>query len=64
MEILTRKSQLLAAELERTSDRLDEATACIQDEREKNCAAKEAIKHLLTQVSELTICPMCCIKLP
>lgn len=50
MEVLTRKSELLAAELEGTSDQLNEATAWVEHESAKNYAAKEAIKCLMNQV--------------
>lgn len=50
---LTHRTQFLAAELERTSDQLEEAMEFVQDEAEKNNAAKEVIKCLVRQVSEL-----------
>lgn len=53
VEGLARKSQLLAAELERTSFQLVEATAWFQHESEKNNAAKEAIKCLMIQLKDM-----------
>ncbi|KAK6148541.1 hypothetical protein DH2020_019453 [Rehmannia glutinosa] len=49
VEVLTRKSQFLTAELDRTSNQLNEATAWFQVESKKNNAAKEAIKCLMSQ---------------
>ncbi|KAL8042236.1 hypothetical protein ABFS82_09G037700 [Erythranthe guttata] len=53
VELLTRKSQMLAGELAKTSDQLNEATAIVQDEYEKNSSAKEAIKRLMSQLKEM-----------
>ncbi|PIN00741.1 putative protein, contains RCC1 domain [Handroanthus impetiginosus] len=53
VDILTHKSQFLSAELERTSNQLNEVTACVQDESQKNNAAKEAIKCLMTQLKDM-----------
>ncbi|KAH6821281.1 hypothetical protein C2S53_015274 [Perilla frutescens var. hirtella] len=71
VEGLAQKSQLLAAELERTSFQLDEATAWFQHESEKNNGAKEAIKCLMNQLKDgfkdaswsffPRIWPFCCV---
>ncbi|KAL0285655.1 UNVERIFIED_CONTAM: PH, RCC1 and FYVE domains-containing protein 1 [Sesamum angustifolium] len=53
VEVLTRKSEFLAAELERTSDQLIEATAWVQAESQKNNSAKEAIKCQMSQLKEM-----------
>ncbi|XP_011071628.1 uncharacterized protein LOC105157032 [Sesamum indicum] len=53
VEVLTRKSEFLAAELERTSDQLVEATAWVQAESQKNNSAKEAIKCQMSQLKEM-----------
>ncbi|XP_058195899.1 PH, RCC1 and FYVE domains-containing protein 1-like isoform X1 [Rhododendron vialii] len=53
VEDLTRKSQLLEAELERTSDQLKDATELAADEAEKCNAAKEVIKSLTGQLKEM-----------
>ncbi|KAL3845972.1 hypothetical protein ACJIZ3_003375 [Penstemon smallii] len=55
VEVLTRKSQLLAVELERTSNQLKEATEWFQDETEKNKAAKEAIKYLMKKLKDMAV---------
>lgn len=51
MEDLTRKSELLEAELSKTSKQLKEATAIAGEEAAKCKAAKEVIKSLTAQVS-------------
>ncbi|KAI3454653.1 hypothetical protein Pfo_011316 [Paulownia fortunei] len=53
VEVLTRKSQFLAAELKITSNQLNEATAWVQNESEKNNAAKAAIKCLMSQLKDM-----------
>ncbi|KAA8540950.1 hypothetical protein F0562_024912 [Nyssa sinensis] len=53
VEDLTRKSQLLEAEIERTSRQLKEATDLARKEEEKNKAAKEVIKSLTWQLKEM-----------
>ncbi|CAI9753869.1 unnamed protein product [Fraxinus pennsylvanica] len=55
VEALNRRSQFLAAELERTSDQLKEATEFVQDEAEKNYAAKEVIKSLVSQLKDMAV---------
>ena len=55
MEDLTRKSQHLEAELERTSKQLKEVTAIAEDEAEKCKSAKEVIKSLTAQVRYLYV---------
>lgn len=55
MEDLTRKSQHLEAELERTSKQLKEVTAIAEDEAEKCKSAKEVIKSLTAQVRYLRV---------
>lgn len=50
MEELTRKSQFLEAEMERTLKQLKEATAVAGDEAAKCKAAKEVIKSLAAKV--------------
>lgn len=51
VENLTGKSQILEAELERSSRKLKEVTAVAEGEAEKCKAAKEVIKSLTAQVS-------------
>ncbi|KAJ4974536.1 hypothetical protein NE237_007710 [Protea cynaroides] len=53
VEELTCKSQLLEAELERTSRQLKEATAIAGDETAKCKAAKEVIKSLTAQLKDM-----------
>uniref|UniRef100_A0A5B7BJ92 FYVE-type domain-containing protein n=1 Tax=Davidia involucrata TaxID=16924 RepID=A0A5B7BJ92_DAVIN len=53
VEDLTHKSQLLEAEIERTSRQLKEATDLARKETEKNKAAKEVIKSLTWQMKEM-----------
>ncbi|KAL8457412.1 hypothetical protein ACS0TY_035317 [Phlomoides rotata] len=53
VEVLTRKSELLAAEIQGTSDQLNEATAWVEHESAKNYAAKEAIKCLMNQLKDM-----------
>ncbi|KAG8379166.1 hypothetical protein BUALT_Bualt07G0059900 [Buddleja alternifolia] len=53
VEILTCKSKFLAAELEKTSNQLNEAITWIHDESEKNNAAKEAIKRLMRELEDM-----------
>ncbi|GAB4839983.1 hypothetical protein Ancab_020692 [Ancistrocladus abbreviatus] len=53
VENLTSKTQLLEAELERTSKQLKEAKAVAADEAEKSRAAKEVIKSLTAQLKEM-----------
>ncbi|XP_059638765.1 PH, RCC1 and FYVE domains-containing protein 1 [Cornus florida] len=53
VEDLTRKSQLLEAEIERTRRQLKEATDLARREVEKNKAAKEVIESLSWQVRKL-----------
>lgn len=50
MESLTRKSQLLEVELERTTKQLKEAISIAGEETAKCKAAKEVIKSLTAQV--------------
>ncbi|OVA13339.1 FYVE zinc finger [Macleaya cordata] len=50
---LTRKSEFLEAELERTSKQLKEATALAGDETAKCKAAKEVIKSLTAQLKDM-----------
>lgn len=50
VEILTRRSDFLASELERTSNQIKNATELARDEAAKNAAAKEVIKSLVRQV--------------
>ncbi|KAL6973360.1 protein-tyrosine sulfotransferase [Sarracenia purpurea var. burkii] len=52
VEELTRKSQLLAVELEITSRQLKEATKLAWEEAEKNKAAKEVINSLARQLKD------------
>ena len=52
VEDLTLKSQLLEAELERTTRQLKEAIQLAMEEADKNKAAKEVIKSLSRQVRE------------
>lgn len=54
-----RKSQLLEAELEKTSGQLKDATELAADEAEKCNAAKEVIKSLTGQV-DLSMFMMFC----
>lgn len=53
VEDLTRKSQLLEAELKRTSGQLKDATELAADEAEKCNVAKEVIKSLTGQLKEM-----------
>ncbi|KAH7683593.1 Regulator of chromosome condensation 1/beta-lactamase-inhibitor protein II [Dioscorea alata] len=53
VEELTRKSQFLEAEMERTSKQLKEATAVAGDEAAKCKAAKEVIKSLTAKLKEM-----------
>ncbi|XP_077224014.1 PH, RCC1 and FYVE domains-containing protein 1-like [Tasmannia lanceolata] len=53
VEDLTRKSQLLEAELERTSRQLKEATSVAGEETAKCKAAKEVIKSLNAQLKDM-----------
>ncbi|XP_043724265.1 PH, RCC1 and FYVE domains-containing protein 1-like [Telopea speciosissima] len=53
VEELTLKSQLLEAELERTSRQLKEATSMAGDETAKSKAAKDVIKSLTAQLKEM-----------
>ncbi|KAL6583973.1 hypothetical protein OROMI_003262 [Orobanche minor] len=53
VEVLTRKSQFLATELERKSNQLNEATALFQVEPEKNNAATASIKYLTSQLKDM-----------
>lgn len=55
MESLTRKSQLLEVELERTTKQLKEAISIAGEETAKCKAAKEVIKSLTAQVGLLTV---------
>ncbi|KAL2515900.1 Regulator of chromosome condensation (RCC1) family with FYVE zinc finger domain [Forsythia ovata] len=55
VEALTCRSQFLAAELERTSDQLKEATELVQNEAEKNNAAKEVIQCLVRQLKDMAV---------
>ncbi|XP_022885207.1 PH, RCC1 and FYVE domains-containing protein 1 isoform X3 [Olea europaea var. sylvestris] len=55
VEALTHRTQFLAAELERTSDQLEEAMEFVQDEAEKNNAAKEVIKCLVRQLKAMAV---------
>jgi hypothetical protein len=54
LEGMTRKSQLLEAELERTKKQLKETISIAGEETAKCKAAKEVIKSLTAQVSLLT----------
>jgi hypothetical protein len=54
VETLTRKSQLLEVELERTTKQLKEAISIAGEETAKCKAAKEVIKSLTAQVSLFT----------
>jgi hypothetical protein len=54
LEGMTRKSQLLEVELERTKKQLKEAIFIAGEETAKCKAAKEVIKSLTAQVSLLT----------
>ncbi|XP_034689186.1 PH, RCC1 and FYVE domains-containing protein 1-like isoform X2 [Vitis riparia] len=53
VENLTGKSQILEAELERSSRKLKEVTAVAEGEAEKCKAAKEVIKSLTAQLKEM-----------
>ncbi|KAI8020712.1 PH, RCC1 and FYVE domains-containing protein 1 [Camellia lanceoleosa] len=53
VEDLTRKSQLLEAEVERSARELKEATASAANEAEKCKAAKDVIKSLTAQLKEM-----------
>ncbi|KAJ3695612.1 hypothetical protein LUZ60_000989 [Juncus effusus] len=53
VEELTRKSEYLEVELERTSNKLREATHLAEEESEKNKAANEVIMSLSTQLREM-----------
>ncbi|CAL5338454.1 unnamed protein product [Camellia sinensis] len=53
VEDLTRKSQLLEAEIERSARELKEATESAANEAEKCKAAKEVIKSLTAQLKEM-----------
>ncbi|KAK6133677.1 hypothetical protein DH2020_032587 [Rehmannia glutinosa] len=53
VEELTRKWQLLEAELERKSKQLEEMTAQAADEAEKSKAAKQVIESLTAQLKEM-----------
>lgn len=55
LEDLTRKSQFLEVELERTSRKLKETTQIAQQEAEKNKAAQEVIRSLTAQVRGLIV---------
>ncbi|KAL3513206.1 hypothetical protein ACH5RR_025923 [Cinchona calisaya] len=53
VEILTRRSDFLASQLERTSCQIKNATELARYESEKNNAAKEVIKSLMRQLKEM-----------
>ncbi|CAK9138076.1 unnamed protein product [Ilex paraguariensis] len=55
VELLTRRSKHLEAELERTSRQLDDATELARDQAEKNNAAKEVIKSLMKQLKDMAV---------
>lgn len=55
LEDLTRKSQFLEVELERTSRKLKETAQIAQEEAEKNKAAQEVIRSLTAQVRGLIV---------
>lgn len=55
VEVLAQRSQLLEAELERTSRKLKEATELAREEEEKRKAAKEVIKSLTSQLNDMAI---------